>query len=611
MSDSLVVDLLERLHAELVGDRRGTSLQGVPSLDGIDEDAFGICLAMADGVVYEVGDTRVEFAIQSISKAFTYGLALSDHGKERVDDAIDMEPSGDAFNEISLHPVTGRPRNPMINAGAIAAASLVLGDSPGEQSHRIHELYEICAGRQLVVDEGVLADELRVGNRNRAISYMLQETGKLRTEADDALEVYLRQCSVNVTCRDLAMMGATLANNGVNPLTGARAIETALAERVLSVMSTCGMYDAAGEWVAEVGMPAKSGVGGGILAVLPGQLAIAVFSPRLDERGNSVRGVAACRRLSTELELHALHVTRGARSAIRTSYELLEAPSALQRPEADRRVLEEHGHLARIYELHGDLLFAGAESVIRRMCRDGLELEYAAIDVRSVDEVADIAARLLVQVRDLLRGWGCEPVLIDYEDRSMPEPPEASVPPARVFHSRGAAVEWLEEQLIARHGGDRTAEQEFELRSHPLFAGVEKRFVDALEGLLELRVYADREVVVEQGDSHAGVFLVLAGRVRQSLARAGATARTIATLTPGTCFGDVYVATGNPHPMSVTAAGEVRLLVLSRERFAHLRETDPELYVTMLEIFLHMTHGEHQRMLAVIAGTRTAEAAAG
>jgi len=612
MSDSLIIDLLEGLHEEFIEDRSGAPLQGVPSLDHIDEDGFGICIAMADGMVYEVGDTEVEFCIQSISKAFTYGLALSDHGKQRVDDTIDMEPSGDAFNEISLHPVTGRPRNPMINAGAIAAASLVAGDSPGEQSRRIHELYETYAGRRLTVDEGVLADELREGNRNRAISYMLQENGKLRTEAGDAVEVYLRQCSVNVTCRDLAMMGATLANNGVNPLTGIRAIDTPLAERVLSVMSTCGMYDAAGEWVAEVGMAAKSGVGGGILAVLPGQLAIAVYSPRLDEHGNSVRGVATCRRLSQELELHALHVTRGARSAIRTAYDLLDAPSVLQRPEADRRTLEEHGHLARIYELQGDLLFSGAESVIRHMCRDGRDLEYLAIDVRSIDDIADISARLLVGIRALLRSWGCEPVLIDYEDRSMPEPPEAaSATPTQVFHSRAAAIEWIEEQLIARHGADRTTEQAFEFRSHPLFVGVEERVVDALESLLEEREYADQEVVVEQGDPDAGVFLILSGRVRQSLVRAGGGSRSIATLTPGTCFGDVYVATGNPHPMTVTAEGDVRLLVLNRERFARLRGTDPELHVELLQIFLHMIHDEQQRMLAVIAGTRRTEALTG
>lgn len=304
-------------------------------------------------------------------------------------------------------------------------------------------------------------------------------------------------------------------------------------------------------------------------------------------------------------------MTRGGGSAIRTAYDLLEAPSVLQRPEADRRVLEEHGHLARIYELQGDLLFAGAESVIRRMCSDGRDLEYAAIDVRSIDDIADVSARLLVEIRALLRRWGCEPVLIDYPERSLPEPPEAvSETPARVFHSRAEAIEWMEEQLIERHCADRSLEQSFEFRSHPLLVGLEEGFVDRFEGLLEPRRYADQEVIVEQGDSDAGVFLVLSGRVRQSLVRPGGATRSIATLTPGTCFGDVYVVTGNPHPMTVTADGDVELLVLSRERFAQARQADPEFYLSLLEIFVHMIHDEQQRMLAVIAGSRTPEVAA-
>ncbi|GAB3308709.1 glutaminase A [Epidermidibacterium keratini] len=605
---SLISDLLDRLHKEYVENRSGTPLQGVPSLEGIDEDAFGICIAMADGQIYESGDTDVEFCIQSISKAFTYGLALCDQGKERVDATIDMEPSGDAFNEISLHPVTGRPRNPMINAGAIAASSLVAGQSTAEQTERIHSLYETYAGRELGFAADVFADEMRDGNRNRAISYMLAENDKLRTEPDDAVEVYLRQCSVLVTCRDLAMMGATLANNGINPVTEKRAIDVGLAERVLSVMSTCGMYDAAGEWVAEVGMAAKSGVGGGILAVLPGQLAIAVFSPRLDEHGNSVRGVAACRRLSKDLELHALHVTRGARGAVRTSYDLLEAPSALQRPEADRLVLEEHGHRARIYELQGDLLFSGAESVTRQMCADGRDLEYAVIDVRSIDDVADVAARLLVGVRTMLREWGCEPVLIDHADRSLPEPPEAAAEErAQVFTTRAAALEWIEEQLLARYGEERAPEADIDFRSHPLFSDVDASFVDALESRMQTLEFADGETIVQQGDEDAGVFIILSGRVRQSLKRAGGSERAIATLTPGTCFGDVYLATGTPHPMTVRAEGDVRLLTLTREKFDEVRAEDVELYATLLGVFMHAIREEQGRMLAVIAGTRTSD----
>ncbi len=603
---SLVADLMRAVHDEFVEDRSGTPLQGVPSLAGIDEDHFGLCIAMADGTVYEVGDTDVPFCIQSISKAFTYGLALSDHGKAVVDETIDMEPSGDAFNEISLHPQTGRPRNPMINAGAIAAASLVAGDDHAEQSRRIKQLYETYAGVELGYAEDVLADELRDGHRNRAISHMLRENDKLRTSPEDAIEVYLRQCSVLVTCRDLAMMGATLANNGVNPRTERRAIPSHLAERVLSVMSTCGMYDAAGEWVAEVGMAAKSGVGGGIVAVLPGQLAIAVFSPRLDAHGNSVRGVATCRRLSSELELHALHVTRSARGAIREAYDLTEAPSGLQRPESDRRVLEEHGAKARLYELQGDLLFSGAESVVRRMCADGRDLEYLALDVRSVDDVAEIARRLLVGVRAMLRGWGCEPILIDYEQRTLPETGDGE-DPTPVFHSQRAAVQWMEEQLLERHGDGVAPDEDFTLESHPLVARLDPGIVATWRSHMEERTYADGDVIVEQGDEESGVFLLLSGRVRQSLVL-GDRERSIATLTPGTCFGDVYLVTGNAHPMTVVADGDVQALTLTRETYAEIRDTDPVLHALMLVTFMHAIHDEQGRMLGVIAGGRGATA---
>ena len=370
MQRTLVNDLLAQVHDRWMDDRSGEVLHGIPALENVDPDTFGICLATADGHVYEEGDTDLPFCIQSISKAFTYGMALEDNGTKQVDAKIDVEPSGDLFNEISLHPVTHRPRNPMINAGAIAAASLVRGAGVHDQVERVQTTFSEYADRRLEIDDEIYASMQESGHRNRAISHMLREFGILECSPDDALEVYLRACSTMVTCCDLAMMGATLANLGINPRTGKTVLPQVHMERVLSVMSTCGMYDAAGEWVASVGMAAKSGVGGGIVAVLPGQLALAVFSPRLDEHGNSVRGVQACRQLSQDLELHALHVTRAAHGAIRDSYDIVEAPSSMQRPQADRDVLEVYGRHARIYEVHGDLLFAGAESVVRAISRD-------------------------------------------------------------------------------------------------------------------------------------------------------------------------------------------------------------------------------------------------
>ncbi|MET0317769.1 MAG: glutaminase A, partial [Rhodococcus fascians] len=313
---SSVVDrILQHVFDACRDDTSGSVADYIPELAAVAPDGFGIALATSDGYVYEVGDTSTLFTIQSISKPFTYGLALADRGEDAVAQKIDIEPSGEPFNEISLDPITERPRNPMINAGAITSASLIAGKSAADRFERIRQAYSRYAGRSLTFNESVYRSEARTGNRNRAIGYMLRSFDIITDDPDAAVDLYFRQCSIDVTAVDLAMMAATMANNGSNPRTKERALAPALVERVLSVMTTCGMYDGAGDWVARVGMPAKSGVGGGILAVLPGQMGIAVYSPRLDPHGNSVRGVAACRELSRKLELHFLHVTRAARSA--------------------------------------------------------------------------------------------------------------------------------------------------------------------------------------------------------------------------------------------------------------------------------------------------------
>src|SRR4051794_20996128 len=364
---SLVTDVLDGIYRELVGDCRGAVADYIPELAVVDPDSFAICLSTCDGTVYEVGDSRKRFAIQSISKPFSYALALADRGLAAVAERVDVEPSGEAFNEISLDPITERPRNPMINAGAITATSLVTGATADERFERIRSFYSKFAGRELTLDESMFASEDRTGHRNRAIGYMLRSFGILEEDPELTLDVYFRQCSIEVDCRDLSLMAAALACSGVHPISGERVLHPAITERVLSVMTTCGMYNAAGDWVTEVGLPAKSGVGGGIIAVLPGQLGLAVFSPRLDEHGNSVRGVQAFRRLSRDLELHFMHVSRAARSAVRASYDLIQSPSRRRRGPQEQAVLLRYGRRARVYELHGDLLFAATESVIREI----------------------------------------------------------------------------------------------------------------------------------------------------------------------------------------------------------------------------------------------------
>jgi glutaminase len=602
---SLVHDLIASAHAACLDDRAGEILHGIPALENVDPDSFGIAVATADGYVYEVGDTRLPFCLQSISKAFTYGIALTDNGHDAVDAKIDVEPSGDLFNEISLHPVTHRPRNPMINAGAITASSLVKGASVPERVERVKRIYSGYAGRELDLDEDIYDSQLESGHRNRAIAHMLREFGILEGDPNDAIEVYLRQCSVIADCRDLALMGATFANGGMNPCTGDRVISALCTERVLSVMSTCGMYDAAGEWVAQVGMAAKSGVGGGILAVLPGQLSIAVFSPRLDEHGNSVRGVSVCRHLSDQLELHALHVARGAYGAVRDSYDIVEAPSSLQRPEADRRLLEEHGRKARIYELHGDLLFAGAESVIRELTNACAELEFLVLDVRRIDDVAQVSRRLLAGMRAFLLDHDCQPLLVDPDGLLRPSTSDNGDLGEVVFPTIAQATMKCEDLLLRRHGDPAAPHDDAViLEDHPLLAEVSSELIEALRGRMTPRSYEDGELILQQGDADAGVFLILTGRVRSSLTTVAGLRRDLATLVPGTCFGDVYVATGNPHPLTMHAEGAVEALELTRDEFTRIREEDRELYATVLGVFMYAIHDDLDRSLRALGNGR-------
>lgn len=396
----LVQHYLDRIRAEQIELRDGALASYIPELSTVDPESFGLSLSTSDGYVYESGGTAVEFTIQSISKPFTYALALELIGQDAVDAKIGVEPSGEAFNEISVDNVTKTPKNAMINAGAIAAVSLVPGAGADDRFDRILEFYSACAGRRLHVDMDVYGSEKATGNRNRAIAYMLASFGVLDDDPDEVLDVYFRQCSVRVTSTDLARMATTLARGGCNPMTGRRVSGAKVVRRTLSVMVTCGMYDATGDWVSAVGMPAKSGVGGGIVAVLPGQLGIGVYSPRLDARGNSVRGVEVCRNLSSQLGLHFLSVTRESSSTLRAVFEV--SPGV------------------RVYEVHGDLLFAGAEQVLRTAERDRDSYDVAVLDVTRVDDINDAARAMLTGMRANLAAAGKEAYLVDPDGRVVP-----------------------------------------------------------------------------------------------------------------------------------------------------------------------------------------------
>lgn len=272
---------------------------------GEEPDRFGISVVTVTGEVFGTGDWEVPFALQSISKVFTYAQALADNGRDHVLTRVGVDPSGEAFNSIDFDERHRRPFHPMVNAGALVTADLVHGADPAEKYARVQALLHACSANPgLGVDQATWETEFAHDDRNRAAAYLMRSEGMLDSEVDDVLETYLRLCSVDVTARDLAVMAATLANGCVNPLTGKQVLPRERGRDVLSVMYTCGMYDAAGQWACDVGVPAKSGVSGGLMAVIPGKMGIAVWSPGLDEYGNSVRGVRVCREFSERLGLH-------------------------------------------------------------------------------------------------------------------------------------------------------------------------------------------------------------------------------------------------------------------------------------------------------------------
>jgi glutaminase len=268
-------------------------------------DQFAIAMATTDGDLQSVGDDELPFALQSVSKVFVYGLALEDHGREHVLQRVGVEPSGDAFNSIVFDERHNRPYNPMVNAGALVTSDLVRGADDGEKLQRILGCLRAYAGSEsLAVDAQILERELASADHNRATAYLMRSQGMIGGDVEATLALYLSQCAVTVTCRELALMAATLANGGTNPVTGRGCLPRHRVRDVLSVMYTCGMYDFAGQWAYEIGVPAKSGVSGAILCVIPGKMGIAVFSPGLDPYGNSVRGVRVCHEISDRLGLH-------------------------------------------------------------------------------------------------------------------------------------------------------------------------------------------------------------------------------------------------------------------------------------------------------------------
>ncbi|MCO8124471.1 glutaminase A [Stieleria sp. TO1_6] len=306
----VITAALQAAHTEFAALDEGKNADYIPALAAVDPKLFGIALVTVDGKVFQIGDCDALFAIESISKVFTLAQVLQESGEQIVEDNIGVDATGQVFNSIvAIEQDHGFQQNPFVNAGAITTSGMVLGSSDNEKWTKILNRHNLFAGRTLSVNEPVFKSEAATNQRNQAIAELMAAYGHIKDDPKMVTTVYTRQCSINVNAKDLATMAATLANGGLNPVTGVVALDAHHVPKVLAVMATAGLYDDSGIWLYNVGLPAKSGVGGGIIAVAPGKYGIAAFSPPLDAAGNSVRSQKAIEKIADRLGGNPYRVT--------------------------------------------------------------------------------------------------------------------------------------------------------------------------------------------------------------------------------------------------------------------------------------------------------------
>ena len=538
MAASPLEEILERAHKEFAPESGGKVATYIPELGESDPETFGIAVATVDGEVFGIGDANHAFTIQSISKPLVFGMALEERGRDHVLGRVGVEPSGNPFNSVTVDPRSSRPFNPMVNAGAIVTTALIGGNDPIERRERVLETFSRFAGRPLALDEAVLASERETGDRNRALAWLMRSFGMLDSDVDEIVDLYFAQCSVLVTCRDLAVMGATLANGGRNPITGEQAIDPQHVTNVLSVMSTCGMYDNAGEWLYNVGLPAKSGVAGGVLAVLPGQLGIGVFSPPLDDQGNSVRGVRVCERLSHELQLHLLGRTSGVHSVVRRTLRGDEIASSRVRTVSQDDALATRRRALGLYELQGELFFATAEKVHRTIAADIDDLELVVIDFTHVSGFDEPALAVLNRLAEELARSGRTVVAVCGSDGGI----GSKLQTAMSFLDADTALEWCEDRLLGGSSAPVQHETHATLECFDLLTGLGVSELAAIELAVNVRTVEAGTTVIREGEVADEMYFLLAGRISVLLpldVTEGGRSRRLATLGPGVAFGEM------------------------------------------------------------------------
>lgn len=582
--NSVLGTYLETLVSDLAKIETGNVATYIPQLGLANPDDFGLAVATADGRVYTAGTWQREVTIQSVSKPFMYGQALTEYGRDAVLAKVGVEPTGERFNSIELDEENNRAFNPMVNSGAIVTASLLTRATADKGAEEMLDLFSRLAGRQLSIDESVFRSEDETGHRNRAIAWLMLNSGMIEPDPDLVLDLYFRQCSVLVNCADLAAMACTLGTLGRQPATGEQIFASDVTRDVLSVMTTCGMYDYAGQWLYDVGLPAKSGVSGMIMAVVPGQLGLAVYSPRLDSVGNSVRGIEVCRRFARDFGLHTCTNSLDPAGAIRRVYTAREVRSLRQRTPEERATLDAKGGAFTAIELTGPQHFATAERLTNQVALSASAAKTIVLDLRRIESMDSAAIDILSRIPAVSGTPDCQIYVTEIPASLLPALKAAmtanGADEALTFASTEDALEAFEDAALSA-AGVTGAGDVFRLSKAEIFTGLSAGDISELEAIASTFAYDDGDTIITRGDA-ALVFYVVARGVVSITIPANTGTRRISAVGPGQAFGEMAMLDGAPRSANAVASGPVLCHAFSIDQLKDISKTRPHIYSIIL-----------------------------
>ena len=575
---------LKNIYSNVLLNKSGKTADYIPELSRANPDQFGVALASSDGYIHEIGDSLQEFTIQSISKAFAYSLALELVGEKEVNKIIGVEPSGEAFNSIRFQN-DNRPFNPMINAGAIACTALICSVEKSKAFKKIQKIMSDFAGRNLSLDEKVFKSENATGDRNRAIAWLLKNNKIIKTNVEQSLVTYFKQCSLLVSARDLATMGATLACNGINPVTKKRVISVENALKTMSIMVSSGMYDYSGEWVYRVGFPAKSGVGGGIIAALPSQFGLGTFSPPLDRQGNSVRGIEVCKRISSYYNLHILEIEGNIKDSIVASYNLQNIRSSTERKEKNIKILEKFGAKAHVYELAGSINFMAVDYIVRRL-QELDKKEFIILSMRKVSQLSSGADKLLDAFIQTLNSLSTKIIFSDIEFNSQTwnkifgSLGNMDDNKTRLFENNNEAIRWVEDFLIQKYSTDEKVNKNENLKEQFLFKALSNSDLDFLKERMIEKKFKKNVKIISKGDEADGIYFLQSGKVDIAIN----VQKSLTTLNAGTCFGEfALIEPKSKRSANVTTLTECTCFYLPLKILDSIQQSRKKIIETLLK----------------------------